>query len=57
MHLVDLTRTLDSNDYARLPEKVKRSASALVPRIEYYAPDGKGAQVMCELFGCEREQG
>jgi kynurenine formamidase len=55
MRLVDLTRTLDSNDYERLPDKVKRSASVLVPRIEYYAPDGKGAQVMCELFGCERE--
>ena len=55
MHLIDLTRTLDSHDYARLPEATKRSSSVLVPRIEYYAPDGKGADVMCEIFGCQRE--
>jgi kynurenine formamidase len=55
MQLVDLTRTLDSNDYERLPEKVKKSSSVLVPRVEYYAPAGRGAEVMCELFGCERE--
>jgi kynurenine formamidase len=55
MRLIDLTRTLDSADYERLPEKVKRSSSVLTPRVEYYAPDGKGADVMCEIFGCERE--
>lgn len=55
MRLIDLTRTLDSADYERLPERVKRSASVLTPRVEYYAPSGKGAEVMCELFGCERE--
>lgn len=54
MRLIDLTRTLDSNDYARLPEAVKPSSSVLVPRVEYYAPAGRGAEVMCEIFGCER---
>jgi len=55
MQLIDLTRTLDPNDYERLPEAVKRSSSVLVPRIEYYAPKEKGAEVMCEIFGCQRE--
>jgi kynurenine formamidase len=55
MRLIDLTRTLDSADYERLPERVKRSSSVLTPRIEYYAPGGKGAEVMCELFGCARD--
>jgi kynurenine formamidase len=55
MELIDLTRTLDSNDYARLPESAKRSSSVLVPRVEYYAPKEKGADVMCEIFGCQRE--
>jgi hypothetical protein len=36
MQLIDLTRTLDSRDYDRLPESVKPSSSVLVPRIEYY---------------------
>jgi kynurenine formamidase len=55
MQLIDLTRTLDSKDYARLPEAVKPSSSVLVPRIEYIAPADKGAEVMCQLFGCQRE--
>lgn len=55
MRLIDLTRTLDSHDYERLPEAVKRSASVLVPRVDYYAPAGRGADVMCEIFGCERQ--
>src|SRR5882672_5055093 len=54
MKLVDLTRTLDSHDLARLPERVKASASVLVPQVEYYAPDGRGADSMCALFACER---
>jgi kynurenine formamidase len=55
MQLIDLTRTLDSNDYERLPERVKKSSSVLVPRVDYYAPADRGAEVMCALFGCERE--
>jgi kynurenine formamidase len=55
MKLIDLTRTLDSNDQERLPEAVKPSSSVLVPRIEYYNPKDKGADVMCEIFGCRRE--
>ena len=54
MQLVDLTRMLDSADFDRLPERVKASASVLVPQVEYFAPDGKGADVMCATFGCER---
>jgi kynurenine formamidase len=55
MRLVDLTRTLDSHDFERLPDRAKRSASVLVPSVEYYAPSGRGAEVMCAIFGCERE--
>lgn len=55
MQLIDLTRTLDSRDFERLPDAVKPSASVLVPRIEYYAPKERGADVMCELFACKRE--
>jgi len=54
MKLVDLTRMLDSSDYERLPDSVKPSSSVLVPQVEYYAPDGKGADAMCQAFGCER---
>jgi kynurenine formamidase len=54
MKLVDLTRTLDSNDHARLPERVKGSSSVLVPQVEYTAPEGRGADIMCALFACER---
>jgi kynurenine formamidase len=54
MKLVDLTRTLDSNDMARLPEQVKGSASILVPQVEYFNPKAGGADIMCALFGCEK---
>jgi kynurenine formamidase len=54
MRLVDLTRTLDSTDFERLPEPVRRSASVLVPKVEYSGPKDRGAEIMCQLFGCER---
>jgi kynurenine formamidase len=54
MRLVDLTRTLDSNDFERLPKHAKASATILVPQIEYYSPQEKGADSMCQLFACER---
>lgn len=54
MRLIDLTRTLDSRDYERLPEAVRLSASVLVPQVEYCAPGEGGAAVMCQIFGCER---
>ncbi len=54
MPLIDLTRTLDSRDIDRLPAPVKPSASVLVPQVEYSTPAGKGAEIMCFIFGCER---
>jgi kynurenine formamidase len=54
MPLIDLTRTLDEGDLERLPEPVRRSASVLVPRVEYYRPSERGAEAMCAHFGCER---
>lgn len=56
MKLIDLTRMLDSHDYERLPEIVRMSASVIVPQVEYYAPGEKGAEVMCQIFGCEKHQ-
>jgi kynurenine formamidase len=54
MKLVDLTRTLDSADLERLPERVKASSSVLVPQVQYSSPKDRGADIMCQLFGCER---
>ena len=54
MELIDLTRMLDSRDVERLPDPVKPMASVLVPEVDYISPDGKGAETMCFLFGCER---
>ena len=54
MKLIDITRLLDSQDYDRLPERVKASSVNIVPKIEYYAPNGQGADVMCQIFACER---
>jgi len=54
MPLIDLTRTLDPADLERMPEAARLAASVLVPEIEPIRPDGRGADVMCALFGCER---
>ena len=54
MKLIDLTRTLDSQDIDRLPPAVRPSASVMVPEVEYIAPDGKGADTMCQIFACEK---
>jgi kynurenine formamidase len=53
--LVDLTRRLDPGDLERLPPPARLGASVLVPEVEPMAPDGKGAEVMCALFGCSRD--
>ncbi len=55
MQLVDLTRTLDSEDLDRLPDAVKPSSSVLVPQVDYTAPDGRGVAVMSALFDCTAE--
>lgn len=54
MKLIDLTRLLDSEDYDRLPERVRPSSVNIVPRIEYVSPKEGGADVMCQIFACER---
>jgi kynurenine formamidase len=55
VQLVDLTRTLDARDLDRLPDAARLAASILVPEIEHIDPAGSGADVMCLLFGCERD--
>lgn len=54
MKLVDLTRTLDPDDAGRIHGSV-RSARVLVPKIHYAAPDGEGADIVCNAYGCTRE--
>jgi kynurenine formamidase len=54
MPLIDLTRTLDSTDLERLPERVRASSSVLVPKVDYFDPKDRGADIMCQAFGCER---
>jgi kynurenine formamidase len=55
MRLVDLTRPLDAEDLERLPEAARLGAAVLVPSIEHVAPAGAGADVMCAIFGCTRD--
>ena len=55
MKLIDLTRRLDAADLERLPEAARPAAAVLVPEIEPVEPAGKGADVMCALFGCTRD--
>lgn len=55
MKLVDLTRLLDANDLERIPPAARLGASVLVPQIEHVTPAGGGADVMCTIFGCTRE--
>jgi hypothetical protein len=55
MKLVDLTRRLDADDIDRIPEAARVAASVLVPSIEHITPGGAGADIMCALFQCSRE--
>ncbi len=55
MQLIDLTRKLDAADIERMPEAARAAASVLVPEIEHIEPAGRGADIMCALFGCTRE--
>lgn len=55
MRLIDLTRTLDSNDRDRLPETSRLGATVLVPEVEYTHPSDRGAAVMAHLFGCSTD--
>ena len=55
MELVDLTRLLDPSDLEHLPAGAKPAAAVLVPTIEHTTPAGSGADIMCALFGCTRD--
>jgi kynurenine formamidase len=54
MKIIDLTRLLDPADLEKLPEWA-RPAVNLIPQIYYQNPKGEGADVMCSIFGCTRE--
>ncbi len=51
MRLIDLTRLMDPDDAARVHESV-RNPRVLVPQIQYKAPDGEGAEIVCNAYGC-----
>lgn len=55
MKLVDLTRPLDPNDIDKLPEAARLGAATMVPEIEYQRPGIEGADVMCAVFGCAKD--
>jgi len=55
MRLVDLTRTLDPEDIERMPAAARIAASVLVPQVEPIRPAERGAEIMCALFQCEKE--
>ena len=54
MKIIDLTKLLDPADLEKLPEWA-RPAVNLIPQIHYQNPKGEGADVMCSIFGCTRE--
>lgn len=53
--LIDLSRTLDPENRALVPESMKPLASILAPRIHYLTPEGEGRARAMELFGCPPE--
>lgn len=55
MKLVDLTRRLDPADLERLPQAARLAASVLVPEVEAITPAARGAEIMCALFQCSRD--
>ena len=55
MKLVDLTRLLDARDLERMPEAARVAAAVLVPSIDPIRPAERGAEIMCALFGCQKE--
>jgi kynurenine formamidase len=52
VRLVDLTRVLDPRDKDRLPAGYEAAAPVLFPDVEYVAPDSRGRDEMCAVFGC-----
>jgi kynurenine formamidase len=52
MQLIDLTRVLDPDDKERLPAGYEAAAVLLFPEVDYVAPDGRGRDEMCAIFGC-----
>jgi kynurenine formamidase len=54
VRLVDLTRLLDPEDEKRIHPSV-RSARVLVPKVHYISPTEEGVDVMCNAYGCTRD--
>ncbi len=56
MNLIDLTRRLDAADAERIPKVARPAATVLVPEvIVRNDPAVEGAEQLCAIFGCTRE--
>lgn len=53
LRLVDLTRTIDPEDFNRLPSSL-RAVPGVTGDMRYLEPGGEGAELFCRAFGCER---
>ncbi|BCK72230.1 cyclase family protein [Streptomyces platensis] len=54
-HLVDLTKTLDAADRARIPDFLAPMASVIAPEISYETPDAGGRDSMMRMFGVDAD--
>lgn len=53
--LVDLTRTMDPENRARVHESFKALETVIAPQIRYLSPEGGGLDRMMSIFGCAAE--
>jgi kynurenine formamidase len=53
--LIDLTRTLDPDNRAKLPPPLAGAANVVAPAIEYFHPAEKGAVEFCRYLGCQHD--
>ncbi|MFD0661216.1 hypothetical protein [Thermocatellispora tengchongensis] len=51
--LVDLTRTMDPENRARVHESFKALETVIAPRIQYLSPESGGLERMMSIFGCQ----
>lgn len=55
MQLIDLTRKLDPKDIDLVPERLRPFSGNFIPAIRHVRPNEEGADVMCKLFACTRD--
>jgi hypothetical protein len=50
--LIDLNRTLDTEERNKLPPQLAGAAKVFSPAIEYLHPAKDGADELCSYLGC-----